>query len=176
MSAGAWIVVCAVALAVAFGLYRAITDGRFRGAPAPVVEPQGGPVVESRSALAGPVVEPRGAPGAERVETTLADSQTSLLAGTPWAADLGERATLVQFSSAFCAPCRATRQTLADVSARTDGVVHVEIDAESHLDLVRRLHILRTPTTLVLDGLGRELVRATGAPKREQVEAALSRL
>ena len=30
-------------------------------------------------------------------------------------AELGERATLVQFSSAFCSPCRATRTLLRDV-------------------------------------------------------------
>jgi thiol-disulfide isomerase/thioredoxin len=64
---------------------------------------------------------------------------------------LGERATLVQFSSAFCAPCRATRRVLAEVAALVPGVAHVEIDAEEHLDLVRRLDILKTPTVLVLD-------------------------
>jgi thiol-disulfide isomerase/thioredoxin len=87
---------------------------------------------------------------------------------------LGERATLVQFSSAFCAPCRATRVVLADVSGRVDGVVHVEIDAESHLDLVRRLDIMRTPTVLVLDSRGRVVKRATGAPRRADVFAVLA--
>ncbi len=37
------------------------------------------------------------------------------------ATELGERATLLQFSSAFCAPCRATRRTLADVAAVGPG-------------------------------------------------------
>jgi thiol-disulfide isomerase/thioredoxin len=89
---------------------------------------------------------------------------------------LGERATLVQFSTAFCQPCRAARATLKHVAADTDGVVHVEIDAEHHLDLVRRLNILRTPTTLVLDGDGRIVRRATGAPRLADVRAALSTL
>lgn len=88
-------------------------------------------------------------------------------------ASLGERATLVQFSTAFCAPCRAARATLANVAGDTDGVVHVEIDAEHHLDLVRRLNILRTPTTLILDGRGRIVRRATGAPRLAEVRAAL---
>ncbi len=86
---------------------------------------------------------------------------------------LGERATLVQFSSAFCAPCRTTRTVLADVAAREDGVRHVEVDAEEHLELVRALDVRRTPTTLVLDDAGRELLRAAGAPRKEQVLAAL---
>lgn len=87
---------------------------------------------------------------------------------------LGERATLLQFSSAFCAPCRATRRVLADVAEVVPGVVHVEIDAEQQLDLVRRVGVLRTPTTLVLDERGHEVTRASGAPRKEQVVAALT--
>ena len=149
VSPGAWIVVVAVAAAVAFGLYRAAVDGRFRGTH------------QIRDAEEPQTAEP---------------AQDSLLADTPWATELGERATLLQFSSAFCAPCRTTRHVLADVAARNDGVTHLEIDAEHHLDLVRRLGIMRTPTTLVLDAQGREHTRASGAPRREQVQAALASL
>ncbi|WP_371582574.1 thioredoxin family protein [Streptomyces sp. NBC_01314] len=86
---------------------------------------------------------------------------------------LGERATLVQFSSAFCAPCRATRRVLVEVAHMVPGVAHVEIDAEDHLDLVRRLDILKTPTVLVLDADGRIVRRATGLPRKADVIAAL---
>ncbi|MEW2114269.1 thioredoxin family protein [Streptomyces sp. NPDC005474] len=86
---------------------------------------------------------------------------------------LGERATLVQFSSAFCAPCRATRRVLGEVAGIVPGVTHIEIDAEEHLDLVRRLDILKTPTVLVLDADGRIVRRATGQPRKEEVIAAL---
>ena len=85
----------------------------------------------------------------------------------------GERATLLQFSSAFCAPCRATRRTLPEVAAMVEGVAHVEVDAEQHLELVRRLGILKTPTTLVLDAAGREVKRASGQPRTADVLAAL---
>jgi len=85
----------------------------------------------------------------------------------------GERATLLQFSSAFCAPCRATKRVLADIAAIAPGVRHVEVDAESHLDLVRRLNILKTPTTLVLDHRGNVTQRAAGQPRKEQILAAL---
>ena len=87
--------------------------------------------------------------------------------------ELGERATLVQFSSAFCAPCRATKRVLGEVAAMVEGVVQVEIDAESQLDLVRRLEILRTPTVLVLDAGGLLVQRAAGQPRRADVIAAL---
>ncbi|WP_369215767.1 thioredoxin family protein [Streptomyces flavofungini] len=86
---------------------------------------------------------------------------------------LGERATLVQFSSAFCQPCRATRRVLADVAAMVPGVAHVEIDAEDRLALVRELRVEKTPTVLVLDALGQVVRRAAGQPRRADVIAAL---
>lgn len=89
-------------------------------------------------------------------------------------AEGGERATLLQFSSAFCAPCRATRRTLAEVAAVVPGVVHVELDAEQHLAVVRRLGVVSTPTTLVLDAGGAEVLRATGQPRKAAVLAALA--
>ncbi len=87
---------------------------------------------------------------------------------------LGERATLVQFSSAFCRPCVATRHVLDAVAGTVPGVRHVEVDAESHLDLVRQLDVMSTPTTLLLDSRGRIRRRATGVPRREAVLAALA--
>ncbi|MER7106817.1 TlpA family protein disulfide reductase [Streptomyces sp. NPDC000229] len=91
-------------------------------------------------------------------------------------AELGARATLVQFSSAFCQPCRATRRTLAEVARMVDGVAHVEIDAERHLALVRELDIARTPTVLVLDREGRIVRKAAGQPRRADVIAALGQV
>jgi len=88
---------------------------------------------------------------------------------------LGSRATLVQFSSAFCAPCRATRRILTDVASVVDGVTYAEVDAEAHLDTVRRFHVLRTPTVLVLDARGSVVVRASGQPRKVDVLAAVGK-
>ncbi|MFJ9697543.1 TlpA family protein disulfide reductase [Kitasatospora sp. NPDC101183] len=88
---------------------------------------------------------------------------------------LGERATLVQFSTAFCQPCRATRRVLAEVAGMVDGVAHLEVDAEDRLELVRRLDVRRTPTVLVLDGEGLVVRRAAGMPRKADVIAALGR-
>ncbi|GAA3384576.1 thioredoxin family protein [Streptomyces racemochromogenes] len=85
----------------------------------------------------------------------------------------GERATLVQFSTAFCQPCRATRRILAEVAEMVDGVAHIEIDAERNLALVRALGIEKTPTVLVLDAAGRVVRRAAGTPRKADVIAAL---
>ncbi|NOL42905.1 thioredoxin family protein [Kribbella sandramycini] len=101
-------------------------------------------------------------------------AQVDTVSAADLGAELGERATLLQFSSAFCAPCRATRRTLAEVEGMVDGVRHIELDAEAHLELVRRLDILRTPTTLVLDSTGAVVKRASGAPRKPDVIAALA--
>lgn len=140
---GVVVLVVALLAATAFGLYRRRTDGRVRSV-----------------AAAGPGAARAGEPG-------------ELLTQRDLGAPLGERFTLVQFSSAFCQPCRVTRVVLADVAGAVPGVVHVELDAESHLDLVRRLDVLRTPTTFVLDADGRVVQRAAGAPRKADVLAAL---
>jgi thiol-disulfide isomerase/thioredoxin len=93
-------------------------------------------------------------------------AQLGVAAGTP--------VTLVQFSSAFCAPCRATRRVCAQVAEEFDGVRHIEVDAESHLDAVRALEIWRTPTVLVVDAAGDVVRRASGQPSRAQVLAAVA--
>ena len=88
-------------------------------------------------------------------------------------APLGERATLVQFSTAFCAPCRPTRQVLKKVAGMIEGVEHVEIDAADRIELVRRLRIQATPTVLVLGPDGSIIRRATGQPRVPDVIAAV---
>jgi thiol-disulfide isomerase/thioredoxin len=99
---------------------------------------------------------------------------TDLAGASTGPIEFGSRVTLLQFSSAFCSPCRATRALLADITEDLVDVRHIDVDAESHLELVRRLDIRSTPTTLILDGDKREVGRAVGAPKRAQVIAAIA--
>lgn len=87
---------------------------------------------------------------------------------------LGERATLLQVSTAFCAPCRATRRVLARVAAVVPGVRHVEVDVADAPALAVRVAVRSTPTVLVLDGDGRVVTRAEGVPTPPQVVAALA--
>ena len=95
---------------------------------------------------------------------------TAAIVGT----ELGSRATMVQFSSAFCTPCRATKVLLEDMVKTLSDVRYAHVDAESHLELVRELDIRSTPTTLFLNHAGVEVGRAMGTPKRAQVHAALA--
>ena len=78
----------------------------------------------------------------------------------PGAADL----TVVQFSTAFCGPCRATKARLQQLQATRPGLAVVQVDAESHLEEVRELGVRSTPTLFYLDRDGRVLHRGNGAP------------
>jgi thiol-disulfide isomerase/thioredoxin len=102
-----------------------------------------------------------------------AEAEPAALTEADLGGKLGERATLVQFSTAFCAPCRPTRQLLAQVAGMVDGVRHIEIDAVSRLDLARRLRISSTPTVLVLGPDGGIERRAVGLPRKADLLAAL---
>jgi thiol-disulfide isomerase/thioredoxin len=150
--------VAALAAAAVTGLAWQRTNGRFRG---------------NRSGqIRGISAVP--APGGPQAQADPAAAGTGpVLTGAELGRPLGQRATLVQFSTAFCAPCRATRRILAEVAGMIDGVAHVEIDAESHLDLVRRLDIRRTPTVLVVGPDGRIAKRASGQPRKADVIAAV---
>lgn len=130
---GLWVVLAAVALALGFGGYRRLTDGRARRAPA------------GRAHL------------------------DSVRLGE----DLGREATFVQFSATVCAPCRATYRILSEVSAQRPGVVHIDLNAETRLDLVEEFGITRTPTVLLLDSSGSVRHRIVGAARKDEVLGAL---
>jgi len=109
-------------------------------------------------------------------DSAVADTDADTLSAVAIGSPLGESATLVQFSSSFCQPCRATRTILDRVSESVDGVAYVEVDAEENLDLTRELNILRTPTVLVLDSGGVIRHRASGQPRYADVVAALGKV
>ncbi len=134
---GLSVVGIALAVAIGFGLYRRVTDGRAR-------------------AVAG--------------------GQEPRLDAVRLGRGLGSTATLVQFSSAVCAPCRTTRTLLASLTADEPALAHIELDAETRLDLVEEFGIARTPTVLVLDSHGVIRHRIVGAPRRPDVLNALNAL
>jgi thioredoxin-like negative regulator of GroEL len=89
-------------------------------------------------------------------------------------AALGERATLVQFSTEFCAYCGPAREVLAEVARSRDGVALVEIDTARRMELARRLNVLTTPTVFVLTADGSIARRASGQLRKADVLAAVS--
>lgn len=89
---------------------------------------------------------------------------------------LGSRATLVQFSTEFCAPCVSTRRYLSAFADRNAGVRHLDVDLTERADLASRFNVLQTPTTLILDSGGHQRARIAGAPRPGELVAALGRI
>ena len=79
--------------------------------------------------------------------------------------------TVVQFSTAFCGPCRATKARLAQLQSTRPGLAVVHVDAESHLDEVRELDVRRTPTLFYLGRDGALIGRSSGAPRPHELTA-----
>jgi thiol-disulfide isomerase/thioredoxin len=160
MSSGLIALAAALVVATALGLTWQRRTGRFRAAG---TARAAGPVDATPFTQAGQVTQAGGAAG----------SGPDLLTEADLGSQLGPQATLVQFSTAFCAPCRPTRQILAQVASMVDGVTHLDIDATTRLDLVQRLRINSTPTVLVLGPDGAIVKRASGLPRKADVIAAL---
>ncbi len=148
MNPGLVVLVVVLVAATAFALWRRRADGRLRQVAATPSAADGSGTVDARPVF----------PASELGVT------------------LGELATLVQFSTAFCQPCRATRRVLVEVAEMVDGVVAAEVDAEAHLDVVRQLNVMRTPTVFVLDASGSVVQRASGQPRKADVIAAIGTL
>jgi hypothetical protein len=100
-------------------------------------------------------------------------SSEGVLSAVDLGAALGAQATLVQFSTEVCAYCGPARELLTEVARDRDGVAFVEIDAGERMDLTRRLHVLSTPTVLVLDALGRITSRASGPLRKRELLTAV---
>jgi thiol-disulfide isomerase/thioredoxin len=79
--------------------------------------------------------------------------------------------TVVQFSTAFCGPCRATKARLDQLRTTRPGLATLYVDAESHLEEVRELDVLRTPTLFYLDRSGAVVGRSSGAPRPAELTA-----
>jgi len=91
------------------------------------------------------------------------------LGARPSEADL----TIVQFSTAFCGPCRATRARLEHLQRTHPGLAVLHVDAEQQLDAVRELDVRRTPTLFYLDRAGTLVGRSSGAPRPDALAAVV---
>lgn len=104
------------------------------------------------------------------------DLSGTVLTAADLGAPLGERATLVQFSTEFCAYCEPTKEMLTEVAGSGEGIGLVEIDAAERLDLTKRLRVYTTPTVLVLGPDGAIARRSVGRPRKAEVLAAVGGL
>lgn len=160
---GLVVLVVVLVLATAVGLYLRRNDGRFKDVPPsrPVDVPQS---VGSDAPAADVHVATRSEHGGEVMREEVV--------GAPF----GSAATFVQFSGPFCAQCGPTRRLLQEISEQYDGVVHIDIDCEERMDLVRQYGVMRTPTVLILDPTGMIVKRGVGTPRKIDVVATLGDL
>jgi len=82
---------------------------------------------------------------------------------------LGKNVTLLQFSTAFCSPCKATAQIISHLVEGMDDVVYIQVASEENLKLVEKFDIKSTPTVIFFNRNGIEVGRAVGIPTKEQV-------
>lgn len=97
----------------------------------------------------------------------------NVITGDDLGEPLGERATLVQFSTEFCAFCPQTRVLLTGLSAEHPGVKFVEVDAAENMDLTRRFKVFSTPTVLVVRPGGDIAARSSGKQQKAEMSQAL---
>ena len=88
--------------------------------------------------------------------------------------ELGSRVTIVQFSSAFCSPCKATAAIIQNLVKDMDDVVYVQIQSEQNIPLIEKFDIKSTPTVIFFNGMGMEVGRAIGTPTTDQVLASIA--
>jgi len=112
-------------------------------------------------------------PGTATADSGTAASHGAVLTASDLGTALGERATLVQFSTEYCTYCGPTRELLTEVAGERDGVAFVEIDAAARMDLTRRLRVMATPTILLLGPKGTIESRASGRPRKPELLAAV---
>jgi len=158
-----------LAVATAIGLAWKASTGRVRAVRKPLV---------TRAADASSSII--GAPPASDAPATVAATPearaTAALDLDLDATALGDRATLVQFSTEFCTGCRPTARQLSAVAGDYDGVRHVEIDLTHRADLAARFAVLQTPTTLILGADGALTARIGGVPRLGAVRHHLDTL
>jgi len=106
-------------------------------------------------------------------DSPVTSPSTGFLTADDLGASLGERATLVQFSTEFCAYCGPARQLLGELAAERPGVGFVEVDAAGRMDLTKRLGVFSTPTVLVLGPDGTIAARSAGRPRKADLAESL---
>ncbi|GAB3807875.1 thioredoxin family protein [Humibacter antri] len=87
--------------------------------------------------------------------------------------EFGSRATVLQFSTEYCGPCRVAERLLRDVTSERDGVRYIEVDLGQRPQLATEFGVMQTPTILLLDATGGIRARIGGVPRADEVAARL---
>jgi thioredoxin 1 len=83
-----------------------------------------------------------------------------------------ERPVLVDFTAAWCPPCRVMQPVLAAIDAERDDLDVVEVDVDDSIDVAAAYGVLSMPTFMLFDH-GAPVLTLIGARPRKRLEAEL---
>jgi thioredoxin 1 len=84
-----------------------------------------------------------------------------------------ERPVLVDFTAAWCPPCRVMKPVLAELAAERDDLRVVQLDVDADQRTAAEYGVLSMPTFILFRD-GREVQRLVGARPRRRLEAELA--
>ena len=82
---------------------------------------------------------------------------------------------LVDFTAAWCPPCRVMKPVLADLAEERPDLRVVHLDVDEHQQTAASYGVLSMPTFILFRD-GREVQRLVGARPRRRLEAELAQV
>jgi thioredoxin 1 len=86
-----------------------------------------------------------------------------------------ELPVLVDFTAAWCPPCRVMKPVLAELAAERDDLRVVQLDVDAHQRIAAAHSVLSMPTFIIFRG-AREVGRLVGARPKRRLEAELAQI
>ena len=84
-----------------------------------------------------------------------------------------DQPVLVDFTAAWCPPCRVMQPVLDEIAAERDDLRIVQLDVDAHQRTPAEYGVLSMPTFILFRD-GREVGRLVGARPRRRLEAELA--
>ena len=111
----------------------------------------------------------------ESASTRRSSSEIRRVTDDAFAAEVLESGTpvLVDFTAAWCPPCRVMKPVLAELAAEREDVKVVQLDVDADQRTAAEYGVLSMPTFILFKD-GREVQRLVGALPKRRLEAELA--
>ena len=86
-----------------------------------------------------------------------------------------DKPVLVDFTAAWCAPCRVMRPVLAELAAERPDLRFVQIDVDANQDAAARYGVMSMPTFMVFKG-GEPVGKLIGSRPKRKLAAELDEI